>query len=203
MRTSTRRLIITLLLLPLALAWRPAAAQAQAGREAFNGNWVVNGELSSDTDRQVEIAIISAGGRPPNTGKKGPGRYRGGPEEHALYDHVSYDKNLFFHYAGPEFRLYYDDGYTRVFHDDNRKRVVSASGTSAGDGSDFSFASWDGDRLIVESTVRDGGWIFEQYRLTEGGTRLKVDLELKPASFANPVRITRIYDRRADQAAGD
>ncbi len=160
---------------------------------SFLGDWTVNEELSDDTDRQVEIAIKAAGGRIPRTDKKGKGRYRGGPKEHAIYDHISYDDSLHFQYHPPEFQLIYDDGFERVFHSDNRKRVVSASGTIAGDNLDFSFASWDGERLIIETRARDGGWIYEIMEATED--TLTVTLELNPSSFAEPIKVNRIYNR--------
>src|SRR5690606_12127565 len=74
----------------------PADADTVAVQAAFNGQWVINEKLSDDTDKQVEIAIIAAGGRAQRGGK---GRYRGGPEEHALYDHISYDEVLEFNYT--------------------------------------------------------------------------------------------------------
>ncbi len=161
----------------------------------FNGSWRINEELSDDTDEQVELAIREAGGRPPRTAKEGKGRYRGGPPEHALYDHISYDENLEFNYIPPEFHLRYDYGFERVFHSDNRKRVVSASGSIAGDNQDFSFASWDGYTLLVESRPRDGGWTLERYELLNDGLQLKATLQIKPSSFAFPINITRIYDK--------
>jgi hypothetical protein len=179
----------------LTVTWPALSQQTPPEHQAFNGNWVVNEELSDDTDARVERSIREAGGRPPRTDKKGKGRYRGGPEEHALYDHISYDETLEFHYEAPEFRLVYDEGFERVFHSDNRKRVISASGTVAGDNQDFSFATWNGNRLHVESRVRDGGWILERFELLPETSQLKVSLELKPSSFARPIIITRIYDR--------
>ncbi len=161
--------------------------------QSFLGHWVINEELSDDTDLQVEIAIKAAGGRIPRTDKKGKGRYRGGPKEHAIYDHISYDDSLHFQYHPPEFQLIYDYGFERVFHSDNRKRVVSASGTIAGDNQDFSFASWDNERLIIETRARDGGWIYEIIETTVD--TLTVTLELNPSSFAEPIKVKRIYNR--------
>ena len=170
-------------------------AQQHAEQEYFNGRWLVNEELSDDTDARVEKAILQAGGRLPRTGKKGKGRYKGGPKEQEIYDHISYDETLEFYYRAPEFRLAYEDGFERRFYSDNRKRVISASGTVTGDNQDYSFASWDGLRLLVESRPRDGGVIFETYELVPDSLQLKVSLELKPSSFSEPISITRIYDR--------
>jgi hypothetical protein len=159
----------------------------------FLGEWVINEELSDDTDRQVEVAIRAASGRPPKTDKKGKGRYRGGPEEHAVYDHLSYDNTLHFQYQPPEFQLVYDDGYERIFHSDNRKRVVSASGTISGDHLDFSFAAWENNRLLIETRARDGGWIYEVMEASQDS--LTVTLQLKPSSFREPINIKRTYNR--------
>jgi len=175
------------------------SAKIVIGQEAipeyknFLGSWIVNEELSDDTDRQVEIAIRAAGGKLPRTGKKGKGRYRGGPKEHEIYDRISYDDKLNFQYSPPEFKLIYDDGFERTFHSDNRKRVVSASGTISGDNQDFSFASWENKRLLVETRARDGGWIFETLELSE--ENLIITMEIKPSSFAEPINIKRVYIR--------
>jgi hypothetical protein len=175
------------------------SAKIVIGQEAipeyknFLGSWIVNEELSDDTDKQVEIAIRAAGGKLPRTGKKGKGRYRGGPKEHEIYDHISYDDELDFQYSPPEFKLIYDDGFERTFHSDNRKRVVSASGTISGDNQDFSFASWENKQLLVETRARDGGWIFETLELSEDN--LIITMEIKPSSFAEPINIKRVYIR--------
>lgn len=184
-----------LLLLASAITVKADSPPAQAD---FDGEWVINEEMSDDTDRQVERAILAGGGRLPKVAKQGRERYRGGPEEHALYDHVSYDMTLQFDYSDPKFHFVYDKGFERIFYSDNRGRTVSASGTSKGDGQDFSFASWDNNRLIVESRVRDGGWIFETFTLEADGNQLRVVMELKPSSFAEPIRLTRIYDRKLE-----
>lgn len=161
----------------------------------FRGHWVINDKLSDDTDNQVEISIRAAGGRPDSGGKRGKGRYKGGPPEQALYDHLSYDEVLDLQYTEPEFRLGYAENFVRVFYSDNRKRVVTASGRAESDKQDFAFASWDGDKLLVESRPRDGGSIFETFEMLPQTDQLKVTLELKPATFGEPIQIIRIYDR--------
>lgn len=166
-----------------------------SSQPGFRGHWVINDKLSDDTDYQVEVSIRAAGGRPDSGGKRGKGRYKGGPPEQALYDHLSYDEVLDFQYTEPEFQLVYAENFERVFYSDNRKRVVSASGRAESDKQDFAFASWDGDKLLVESRPRDGGSIFETFEILPQTDQLKVTLELKPATFAEPIQIIRIYDR--------
>ena len=162
----------------------------------ITGTWAANYELSDDPDKAVERAIRKAGGRPDSDGKRGRGRYRGGPANQELYDRITYDDVLTIRRAAPEFRFTYADDYTRVFYTDGRSRVVSATGTASGDNLDFSFASWGGSTLNVESRPRDGGSIKERYTLEAGGQQLRVELELAPLGFREPIRLVRIYDRQ-------
>lgn len=175
---------------------------AEEGHSAFNGVWVINNELSDDTDRQVEKAIKEAGGKLARGGKKGKGRYKGGPPEQAMYDHISYDEILHFQYTEPEFRLVYEDDFERIFHSDGRQRSASASGKNRAERRDFAFASWSGPkRLLVESRPRDGGRTSEVYSLeksTSGEDLLRVELELNPLMFSGPLHIVRVYQRRQD-----
>lgn len=182
--------------LGLILTQSGVAAQPATGHDAFNGSWVLNTKLSDDTDEQVERAIREAGGRPDGGNRQRKGeRYRGGPPEQVLYDNISYEQTLTFSHQEPEFRLVYGNDFERVFYSDNRSRVVSASGTSRADRQDYSFASWDGDKLLVETRPRDGGWINETFEILPATGQLKVMLELEPSSFGAPIRILRIYDR--------
>jgi len=188
-------------LIVLVTAWPVFAGAAGEGNPAFNGVWVINEELSDDTDKQVEKAIKDAGGKVGRTAKKGKGRYRGGPPEQALYDHISYDEVLHFQYNSPEFRLRYGDGFERVFYSDGRRRTVNASGVPRSERQDFAFASWSSDlnKLYVEARPRDGGKTYEVYTLvnsTAGEKLLRVELELNPLMFAGPLHIVRIYQRR-------
>lgn len=180
------RLIITLLI------GLPVTAVSGEVIPGLEGDWIVNEELSEDTDEAVEDAIRAAGGKPDSGGRKGKGRYRGGPEEHELYDHVSYDDALSIRIDSPEIRFIYADGYRRAFYTDGRGRSVSARGSSE----DYSFADWGEEKLFVESVPRDGGRTREVYTLMAGGKQLRAELELKPLGFSVPVRIVRIYDRK-------
>jgi len=201
MKPATVLRFRTFLLLVLMYMTHSSLAQDAPLRPDYSGNWQINLKLSDDTDKRVEESIRAAGGRPNSGGKRGKGRYKGGPPEHALYDHISYDETLVFAQKEPEFRLTYADGFERVFYSDNRKRVVSASGTAAFDKQDFSFASWDGDKLLVESRPRDGGWINETFEVLTVTGQLRVTLELKPSSFGEPIHIVRIYDRLGTDGA--
>lgn len=178
-------------LLVLLLAVNGAVSGGEA-IAAFEGDWVLNPELSEDTDAAVEQAIREAGGKPDSGGRKGPGRYRGGPEEHELYDRAAYDKVLGIRLDPPRVTFTYADDYSRSFYTDGRGRSVSARGRNY----DYSFGDWGEAKLFVESVPRDGGLTREVYSLSHGGNRLRAELELKPLSFSVPIRVIRIYDRR-------
>ena len=80
------------------------------------GSWVINDDLSDNTDDQVEKAIEAAGG----DGRRGffnrkEDFYRGGPPEHELYDRLSYDDVLSIEHSDPEIRFTYEDDYLRIF----------------------------------------------------------------------------------------
>ncbi|NKB37266.1 MAG: hypothetical protein GKR93_08860 [Gammaproteobacteria bacterium] len=173
---------------------------AEQGNPAFNGVWVINEELSDDTDKQVEKAIKDSGGKVGRTKKKGKGRYKGGPPEQAMYDHISYDETLTFQYDTPEFKLIYEEGFQRVFHSDGRRRSVSARGKPRGEREDFAFASWSGpNKLFVEARPRDGGRTNEVYTLkksSEGQLLLHVELKLTPLLFSGSVHINRYYEKQ-------
>ena len=175
----------------------PVFVSADDGNPAFNGTWLINEALSDDTDKQVEKAIKAAGGKIGHSKKKGKGRYKGGPPEQALYDHISYDEILRFQYNSPEFRLIYAENFERVFHSDGRRRTASASGVPRAERKDFACASWSGvNKLYVESRPRDGGRTNEVYTLEKsesGEDILRVELTLNPLMFAGPLHIVRIY----------
>lgn len=181
-----------LLLVPMMLIVLPGAVLA--GGLQLDGHWVVNDELSDDTDKQVEKAIKAGGGRIPHTDKKGKGRYKGGPSDQQLYDHISYDDILHIRQSEPEFRFSYAEGFERVFYSDKRSRSVSASSLQSGVRHEYSFAGWEGNKLVVETRPLDGGTILESYTLDPDG-RLRVKLHLKPLTFLAPIDIVRVYDR--------
>jgi hypothetical protein len=180
----------------LALLVSPISAVAdedvQVRRSFFNGSWVINEELSDDTDERVEQAIKDAGGKV-RSKRKGKARHRGGPANQKMYDHLSYDEGLEIHYEEPEFRMHYDQGFDRVFYSDGRSRTVSAY--SRAPRNDYSFADWEGEVLYVESTPLDAGHILETYQLSTDGQQLQLELELRPATFIAPITIKRVYDR--------
>ena len=195
---------LTRVALPAALAvlfstalLRGAACRAEATEPAagLDGAWVIDEKESDDTDREIEKAVHKSGGTISSEGKKGKGRYKGGPPEQEIYDHLAYDDHVTFAVSGPQIRITYEDGFERTFFTDGRGREVSASGSSSGDRVDFSFGSWDGQRLHVEARPRDGGWTRENYSLQEGGTQLRVEMTLKPLLFSVPLDLVRVFNR--------
>jgi len=186
----------SILLLIFSLSWgmSPCFANDVISRDKFNGVWVFNEGLSDNTDRQVEKAIKKAGGKVRRPKNKGKHRYKGGPAEQELYDHLAYGEILNFSHKAPEFVFRYQENFARIFYSDGRSRTVSASG--AGKREDYSFAAWDGNTLYIEARPRDGGATSEVYSLQLNGEQLRVELQLKPVSFGVPVEITRIFDRQ-------
>jgi len=189
--SSSRPAVIFALLLACCVAL-PLTVQAGEAVAGFAGDWVINHELSDDPDEAVEDAIRAAGGRPDSGGRKGRGRYRGGPEEQELYDRITYDIVLNIRIDSPEIVFTYADGYARRFYTDGRGRSISARGESR----DYSFGDWDDGKLYVESVPRDGGHTREAYSLQDGGSRLRVELEMRPLNFSVPIKLVRIYDRK-------
>jgi len=183
---------VLFLLVSALLTELPASVESHGAIQGMEGDWVINEELSEDTDEAVEDAIRAAGGKPDSGGKEGKGRYRGGPEEHELYDRAAYDEVLRIRINTPQITFTYTDGYSRTFYTDGRGRSVSARGHS----SDYSFADWGENKLFVESVPRDGGRTREVYSLMPGGNQLRAELELKPLGFSESIRIVRIYDRQ-------
>ena len=173
---------------------------AAAEELPLTGNWVVNHELSDDTDIAVEKSIKKAGGKVKRArGKKGKirGRHKGGPEDQALYDHVAYDEFLEIEQQGTRFSFTHADGFKRTFFADNRGRVVSASGSHTDDDQDFSFGYWEDGKLVVESRPRDGGNLTEVYAIVPETGQLRVELYLEPLKFPVPIDIVRIFDAAA------
>lgn len=166
-------------------------------RELIAGNWVINDELSDNSDDQVEAAIKEGGGKVPRRwfSKRDEDFYRGGPAEQELYDRISYDDVLTIDYAEPEFIFTYADEFKRVFHTDGRRRTTTANSFYEGGAADFSFGNWDGDALRVEARPRDGGFTLETYTVENGGDRLRVTMIIEPDSFRAAINLTRVYDR--------
>lgn len=166
-------------------------------RQLIAGNWLINEELSDNSDDQVEEAIKEGGGKVPRRffRKRPEDFYRGGPPEQELYDRISYDDVLSIDYTDPEFMFTYADDYQRIFHTDGRRRSTTANSFYAEGGEDFSFGNWDGAALIIEARPRDGGFTLETYTLEEGGNRLRVEMTIEPNSFGSAISLTRVYDR--------
>ncbi|MFM1896865.1 MAG: hypothetical protein RLZZ385_1939 [Pseudomonadota bacterium] len=194
----TSRLTLLALLLSLLVPGPVARAQQAIDiRTDLVGRWVINDSLSQNTDEQVEAAIKAAGGKVQRRwfGRKEEDRYRGGPAEHELYDRISYDDELTIAFMEPEFTFVYEDGYQRVFYSDGRSRSTGVTDYFQQGGLDNSFAEFDGDALLVEARPRDGGYTEETYVLEADGTRLRVELVIKPANFGAPIKLVRVFDR--------
>lgn len=174
----------------------PLLAQDPLPGERLTGRWLINEQLSQNTDDRVEAAIKAAGGRASRGFfNRREDFYRGGPPEHELYDRISYDDVLVIEWQAPEFRFHYEDDYLRVFHTDGRRRRSTAADFYDGGGRDWSFGYFEDAALIVEGQPRDGGFSLETYTLEAGDDRLRVEMIIQPASFGEPIELTRVFDR--------
>ena len=171
------------------------AAQENMGSQMV-GEWIINDDLSDNTDDQVEEAIEAGGG----DGGRGffnrqEDFYRGGPPEHELYDRISYDDILTIEYSAPEFRFIYEDNYFRIFHTDGRRRRTTANDFFEGGGTDWSEGNFENEALVVEARPRDGGFATEIYTLENDGNRLRIEMLIQPLSFREPIELVRYFDR--------
>ena len=194
----TRSLYIVRQLGLLGLAWISLSVSAQTptfGAD-LRGRWVINDDLSDNTDDQVEEAIEAGGGK----GGRGlfnrkEDFYRGGPPEHELYDRISYDDVLQIEFDAPEFQFTYEDNYRRVFHIDGRRRRASANDFYTEGGEDWSSGLVESNSLVVEARPRDGGFTIETYTLIDNGARLRIEMLIQPDSFREPIELVRVFDR--------
>lgn len=188
------------LFFPLLFVITSTALFAQNISEDIIGTWLINEELSDDTDDMVGEAIEAGGGRDSRGFfNRKEDFYRGGPPEHELYDRISYDDVLNIKYMEPEFLFGYEDEYSRVFHTDGRRRRTAANDFYSEGGQDWSSANWEGGALIVEARPRDGGFTIETYTLEANGSRLRVEMLIQPDSFNVPINLVRVFDRMKDQ----
>ena len=192
--------VVLLLLFPSLVLMTSMELFAQNISEDIIGTWLINEELSDDTDDMVGEAIEAGGGRDSRGFfNRKEDFYRGGPPEHELYDRISYDDVLNIKYMEPEFLFGYEDEYSRVFHTDGRRRRTAANDFYSEGGQDWSSANWEGGALIVEARPRDGGFTIETYTLEANGSRLRVEMLIQPDSFNVPINLVRVFDRMKDQ----
>lgn len=189
---SPAQFLIRLLLLLICSISLPILGQENPD---ISGSWIFNENLSDVTDKRVEVALKAGGEKVKRQWfKKTKDRYKGGPVEQELYDHISYDHSLIIELSPPEFIFAYDDDFVRPVYTDNRGRSISLNRLEEIE--DFSFAHWTDGKLLVEARPRDGGFANETYTLINDGSQLKVELYIKPRSFQVPIEIVRVYDRK-------
>lgn len=173
------------------------AAAENSVAELLVGHWVINEELSDNTDKQVEAAIREGGGKVKRRwfAKPEDDFYRGGPAEQELYDRISYDDVLSISIDGVQCSFEYADNFIRVFHTDGRRRQSSANSFYREGSEDFSLSYWDDKNLIVEARPRDGGFTLETYSLSDDGNTLTIDMQLEPSSFGAAIKVVRVFNR--------
>ncbi len=175
------------------------SAQAQDNPSpAHFGHWVINSELSENTDKKVEGALRAMGEKVSRCWLRcEEDRFRGGPAEQELYDRISYDKTLTTEFGEGQYLFTYDDNYQRPVYTDGRSQSVSLTGLDTV--KDFSFAHWEGTTLLVEARPRDGGFANETYSIMDSGNRLRVEMYILPEGFTEAIELVRVYDRVADK----
>jgi hypothetical protein len=182
----------------LALTALSTALAAQSASEPvpdITGTWVLNADLSDNTDDKVEAALRKMGQRVRRGWfERRDDVYRGGPADQELYDRISYDKELEIMADGDHYVFVYAGEYARPVYTDNRSRSVSLTQLESVE--DFSLGHWTNGKLQVEAHPRDGGFTEESYEVVNGGTQLKVELYIKPRSFDEVIELERIFDRR-------
>jgi len=195
----TRRTGVLAAALVLMACCAAAAVAQDPARPDLSGTWVANLDASEDVDAAVEKAIRARGGNPkpaPGMSRSAYGRYRGGPDNQAFYDHVAYDQRFTFTTDGALFRIVHqhpEGDLEREFGLSGGGRTVTASG--ARERKDYSFAYWDGDVLVVESRPRDSGRARERYRLIPETGQLEIELRLAPTEFFGVIEVLRVFDR--------
>lgn len=173
-------------------------AVENSGVDLLVGVWVINDELSDNTDAQVEAAIKEAGGKVKKRwfAKRDDDFYRGGPAEQELYDRISYDDVLTISIDGVQCTFEYEDNFIRIFHTDGRRRQSSANSFYNKGGEDFSLSRWENQQLIVEARPRDGGFTLETYSLSADGNTLTIDMQIEPTSFGAAINLVRVFNRK-------
>jgi len=99
-------------------------------------------------------------------------------------------------YADPEFIFIFENNYERVFHTDGRRRRSTANDFYEEGGSDWSEGNFEGNALIVEARPRDGGYTLETYTVENNGELLRIEMQIQPASFREPIELVRYFDRK-------
>lgn len=186
--------VLVRLLLP-ALLLCCSVARAQDADAALTGHWLINEQLSDNTDKQVERALKAAGERVRSSWfDRRKDRYRGGPADQELYDRLSYDPVLTISTIENGFDFEYADGFSRAVYTDNRSRAVSLTALDSVE--DFSLGHWENGSFLVEAHPRDGGHASETYTLLANGSRLQVDFIIRPGTFSEDIVLKRVYDRQ-------
>lgn len=187
-----------LLALLLCLGFYSVQAQENPSPAHF-GRWVINTELSDNTDKKVGSALRAMGEKVSRCWLRcEEDRFRGGPAEQELYDRISYDKTLTTKFGEGQYLFTYDDNYQRPVYTDGRSQSVSLTGLDTV--KDFSFAHWEGKTLLVEARPRDGGFANETYTILDAGKRLRVEMYIHPEGFTEAIELVRVYDRVANNS---
>ncbi len=166
---------------------------SSAQTEFIKGKWLINEDLSENTDDKVELALEASGVKPSKGFfNRDEEYYRGGPAEQEMYDYISYEKTLDISITESEYLFQYG-AFERLVYLDDRGNRVSLTGLN--EVTDFSFAHWENEHLMIEARPRDGGFTDEIYTLSQDKQQLTAQLYIQPKGFRAPIELVRIYDR--------
>jgi hypothetical protein len=190
----------------------PAPVPQPASRPDFSGHWLLNAKVSDDPQERVKRAMKQArsGGQGMRGGMGGTGRGgRGGghgggsPEGMAGRSAMPSEdmaalttaaKSLVVTHEDPVLLIVDDNERRQRLYTDFRGASVSVSG---GPEQRVAVAGWEGGELVVESRMRHGSMLVQQYRIDPETGQLILAASVQFPE--GPVAFRLVYDRvRAD-----
>jgi hypothetical protein len=186
----------------------PAVPQP-ASRADFSGHWVLNAKASDDPQERVKRAMKQArsGGQGMRGGMggmgrggRGGGRHGGGsPEGMAGRSAMPSDdmaalttaaRSLVVTHEDPVLLIVDENEQRQRLYTDFRGASISVSG---GPEQRVAVAGWEGGELVVESRMRHGSMLVQQYRIDPATDQLIVAASVQFPE--GPVAFRLVYDR--------
>jgi hypothetical protein len=185
----------------------PGIGPEAAGRPDLSGTWVLDPGRSDDPGEAIEEARRQARAERSRgvvgLGRRGDERTTGDAwlsrgtrgAERALLGRLP--ERIGLEQGADAVTFVLPTGERRAVHTDNRGASVSASGAMD---QEVVIAGWEGDTLVVETTLTSGERLVERYRLEEGPRRLRVDTLLQIPGLSEPVPLERLYEPARDSS---
>jgi hypothetical protein len=171
-----------------------ATSASVAALPDLSGKWRLNRERSEDAKKKLEEAVASSGIPNQRVGRVGPNRDARSIEREqtrrrieALIEasetlEIKVDKKQVTVLEGDlRERRFYTDGRPYQREDRQGNRIVVRS-------------RWQGERLVVNTTLADGNRFSEWYELAPGGRQLIVTFRSADQRLKQPLVISRVYD---------